>query len=222
MSMHVIYGGTFDPVHHGHLRLALEVSERLGNVPVSLVPCHVPPHRGETGATAAQRLRLLELAIAGEARLRIDDRELRREGASYTADTLRQLRNELGADVPLVMVVGTDAFAGFDRWKEWQQIPGLAHIIVVRRPGTALDPQGEPARLVAERGIESEVGGAGPLSGQASGLILELDPPWLDISATGIRERIGSGRSPRYLMPEAVLAEIQRMGLYGACPVTNF
>ena len=112
MSMHVIYGGTFDPVHHGHLRLALEVSERLGNVPVSLVPCHVPPHRGETGATAAQRLRLLELAIAGEARLRIDDRELRREGASYTADTLRQLRNELGADVPLVMVVSTAGRSG--------------------------------------------------------------------------------------------------------------
>jgi len=184
-------------------------------VPVSLVPCHVPPHRGETGATAEQRLRLLELAIAGEARLRIDDRELRREGASYTADTLRQLRSELGAGVPLVMVVGTDAFAGFDRWKEWRQIPGLAHIIVVRRPGTALDPQGEPARLVEERGIEHETDGATALSGQASGLILELDPPWLDISATGIRERIGGGRSPRYLMPDAVLAEIQRMGLYG-------
>lgn len=222
MSMHVIYGGTFDPVHHGHLRLALEVSERLGNVPVSMVPCHVPPHRGETGATATQRLHLLELAIAGEARLRIDDRELRREGASYTADTLRQLRNELGADVPLAMVVGTDAFAGFDRWKEWQQIPGLAHIIVVRRPGAALDPRGEPARMVAERGIEPEAGGVEALSGRASGLILELDPPWLDISATGIRERIGSGLSPRYLMPEVVLAEIQRMGLYGACPVTNF
>ncbi len=218
MPMHVIYGGTFDPVHHGHLRLALEVSERLGSVPVNLVPCHIPPHRGETGATAAQRLRLLELAIAGEPCLHIDDRELRREGASYTADTLRQLRNELGADAPLVMVVGTDAFAGFDRWREWQQIPGLAHIIVVRRPGTALDREGEPARLLAERGVES----ADALCGQASGCVLELDPPWLDISATGIRERIGDGQSPRYLVPDAVWAEIQRMGLYGACPVKNF
>ncbi|WP_417517774.1 nicotinate-nucleotide adenylyltransferase [Marinobacter sp.] len=220
--MHVIYGGTFDPVHHGHLRLALEVSERLGNVPVSLVPCHIPPHRGQTGATAAQRLRLLELAIAGEPRLCIDDRELRREGASYTADTLRQLRSELGADVPLVMIVGTDAFAGFDRWKEWRQISGLAHIIVVRRPGSELDPAGEPARLLAERGVYSEADGVKALGGKVSGRILELDPPWLDISATGIRERIGSGRSPRYLMPDVVWAEIQRMGLYGACPVKNF
>lgn len=211
MSMHVIYGGTFDPVHHGHLRMALEVSERFGNVPVNLVPCHVPPHRGKTGATAAQRQRLLELAIAGEPRLHIDDRELRREGASYTADTLRQLRNELSAEEPLVMVVGTDAFAGFDRWKEWQQISSLAHIVVVRRPGAALNPEGAPARLLAERGVKS----AEALFGQASGLALELSPPWLDISATGIRERIGEGRSARYLAPDTVLAEILRMGVYG-------
>jgi len=218
MQMHVIYGGTFDPVHHGHLRLALEVGERLGNVPIHLIPCHIPPHRGETGATAAQRLRLLELAIAGEPNLRIDDRELRRKGESYTADTLRQLRNELGADAPLVMVVGTDAFAGFDRWKEWQQIPGLAHIVVVRRPGTALDPESEPARLLAER----EVMSTDALYDRASGRVLELDPPWLDISATGIRERIGSGRTPRYLVPDRVWTEIQRMELYGACPAKDF
>jgi len=218
MAMHVIYGGTFDPVHHGHLRLALEVGERLGSVPVSLVPCHIPPHRGETGATAAQRLQLLEVAIADEPLLRIDDRELRREGASYTADTLQQLRSEVGADVPLVMVVGTDAFAGFDRWKEWQQIICLAHIVVVRRPGSELDPAGEPARLLAARGVDS----AGALETRASGCILEMDPPWLDISATGIRERICSGRSPRYLLPDAVWADIQSMGLYGACPVKKF
>lgn len=210
MTMHVIYGGTFDPVHHGHLRLALEVSERFEGVPLNLVPCHIPPHRGETGATAAQRLRLLEVAIIDEPHLRIDDRELRREGASYTADTLRQLRNELGVSEPLVMIVGTDAFAGFDRWKEWQQISSLAHIVVVRRPGTALDPKGEPASLLAARRVES----AEALHSQAAGLALELDPPWLDISATGIRERIGSGRSARYLAPDKVLAEIQRMGVY--------
>ncbi|RBW49499.1 nicotinate-nucleotide adenylyltransferase [Marinobacter sp. F3R11] len=216
--MHVIYGGTFDPVHHGHLRLALEVGERLGKVPVSLVPCHIPPHRGDTGATAAQRLHLLKVAITDEPLLRIDDRELRREGASYTADTLRQLRKELGSDVPLVMVVGTDAFAGFDSWKEWEQIIHLAHIIVVRRPGSELDPAGQPARLLAER----RVWHPGDLEGSASGCILEMDPPWLDISATGIRERIGTGRSPRYLVPDAVWEEIQCKGLYGACPVKKF
>ncbi|KAA1173159.1 nicotinate-nucleotide adenylyltransferase [Marinobacter salinexigens] len=216
--MHVIYGGTFDPIHHGHLRLALELSDRLGVPRIHLVPCHIPPHRGETGASSAQRLRLLELAIAGESQLAIDSRELDRAGASYTADTLRQLRREVGEDEPLVMVVGTDAFAGFDRWRDWQQIPGLAHIVVVRRPGPPLDPSGKPARLLAERAAED----VSALYGKPGGLILELDPPLLDISATGIRERIGEGRSPRYLIPDPVWDEIRRMGLYGACPDDNF
>ncbi|MBU2954010.1 nicotinate-nucleotide adenylyltransferase [Marinobacter sp. F3R08] len=216
--MHVIYGGTFDPVHHGHLRLALEMTDRLGVERISLVPCHIPPHRGKTGASPGQRLKMLRLAVAGEPRLHIDDRELAREGASYTADTLRQLRAELGPDEPLVMVVGTDAFAGFDRWREWQQIPELAHVVVVRRPGPALDPSGEPARLLAERGV------AGPqsLHDRPCGCVLSLDPPLLDISATGIRERIASGRSPRYLMPDPVWTEIRHQGLYGACPDGNF
>ncbi|AOY90252.1 nicotinic acid mononucleotide adenylyltransferase [Marinobacter salinus] len=216
--MHVIYGGTFDPVHHGHLRLALEISDRLGVDQVSLMPCHIPPHRGDTGASSGQRLRLLELAIADEPQLRIDDRELTRAGASYTADTLRQLRNELGPDEPLVMVVGTDAFAGFDRWREWQQIPDLAHIVVVRRPGPELASDGVPARLLAERSAHDP----DALRAQPCGLILELDPPLLDISATGIRGRIADGRSPRYLVPDSVWLEIRRQGLYGACPAGNF
>ncbi|MBW7472876.1 nicotinate-nucleotide adenylyltransferase [Marinobacter sp. F4218] len=216
--MHVIYGGTFDPIHHGHLRLALEISDRLSVNQVSLVPCHIPPHRGDTGATSEQRWKLLELAVADEPQLRVDDRELRRAGASYTADTLRQLRHELGPDAPLAMVVGTDAFAGFDRWQEWQQIPDLAHIIVVRRPGAGLDPDGEPSRMLAKRAVRD----VRLLHNQPGGLMLELDPPLLDISATGIRERIGDGRSPRYLVPDSVWREIRRLGLYGACPGGNF
>ena len=216
--MHVIYGGTFDPVHHGHLRLALELSDRFGGARINLVPCHIPPHRGDTGATAEQRLALLKLAVAGEPQLQVDDRELVRAGASYTADTLRQLRQEVGADVPLVMVVGTDAFAGFDRWRDWQQIPDLAHIVVVRRPGPGLDPAGEPARLLVRR----QASGLQALHEQPAGLVLELDPPLLDISATGIRERIADGRSPRYLVPDPVWDEIRRQGLYRACPGGNF
>ncbi|MBD3641033.1 MAG: nicotinate-nucleotide adenylyltransferase [Marinobacter sp.] len=216
--MHVIYGGTFDPIHHGHLRLAIELCDRLEVDRVSLVPCHIPPHRGDTGASASQRLRLMELAVQGEPRLHIDDRELRRAGASYTADTLRQLRGELGPDYPLVMVVGTDAFAGFDRWREWERIPELAHIVVVRRPGPALDPGSTPARLLAGRKVED----VGSLRSAPAGCILELDPPLLDISATGIRERIAAGRSPRYLIPDSVWDEIRQQGLYGACPEGNF
>ncbi|GAA0848905.1 hypothetical protein GCM10009113_27500 [Marinobacter szutsaonensis] len=218
MPMHVIYGGTFDPIHHGHLRLAIELCDRLEVDRVSLVPCHIPPHRGDTGATASQRLKLLELAVQGESRLHIDDRELRRAGASYTADTLRQLRRELGADHPLVMVVGTDAFAGFDRWREWESIPELAHIVVVRRPGPGLDPEGTPATLLAKRKVED----VRSLRTSPAGCVLELDPPLLDISATGIRERIAVGRSPRYLIPDSVWEEIRQQGLYGACPEGNF
>lgn len=210
--MHVIYGGTFDPVHHGHLRLAVELRERLGVPEVSLMPCHVPPHRDQPGATSDQRVALLDLAIAGEPGLTLDARELRRDGASYTAETLRQVRAELGPDQPLTMVLGTDSFAGFDRWQEWQRIPELAHIVVVRRPGPGLEPGGVPARLLQERRVDS----VESLYGAPCGHILELDPPLLDISATGIRDRILSGRSPRYLLPDSVWQEIRRQGLYGA------
>ncbi|MCK7552285.1 MULTISPECIES: nicotinate-nucleotide adenylyltransferase [Marinobacter] len=216
--MHVIYGGTFDPIHNGHLRLAIELKERLGVGEISLVPCHMPPHREDPGAGSGLRLRLLAMAVEGEPGLLVDDRELQREGASYTADTLRQLRSQLGDQEPLVMVVGTDAFAGFDRWREWEQIPQLAHVVVVRRPGPLPDPRGAPAKLLRER----RVGGAEALHEAPHGYFLELDPPLLDISATGIRERIGSGRSPRYLLPDPVWREICRLGLYGACPDGNF
>lgn len=209
--MHVIYGGTFDPIHHGHLRLAIEIRERLRVASVSLVPSFVPPHREQPGATPEQRLKLLSLALENEPGLCVDDREIRREGASFTAETLRQLRDTLGPEEPLAMVVGTDAFAGFDRWRDWQEIPGLAHIVVVHRPGAPLNPGSVPAGLLRDRGLAS----VSALHDRPCGGMLELDPPLLDISATGIRERISAGRSPRYLFPESVWAEIQRLGLYG-------
>lgn len=210
--MHVIYGGTFDPVHHGHLRLAVELKERLGVSGIAMVPCHIPPHREAPGTSSAQRLRLLELAVSGEPGLHVDDREVVRGGASFTADTLRQLRATLGEREPLAMVVGTDAFAGFDRWRDWQAIPDIAHIIVIDRPGPGLPSDSVPARLLAERRVAS----VAELHHRPSGGCLWLDLPLLDISATGIRERIRTGRSPRYLLPDVVWEAIRRDGLYGA------
>ncbi|MBS3804994.1 MAG: nicotinate-nucleotide adenylyltransferase [Oleiphilaceae bacterium] len=212
--MHIIFGGTFDPIHHGHLRLAVELRERFGVASVALVPAHIPPHRDQPGTTSAERLRLLELAIEGEPGLVIDDRELSREGASYSADTLRQLRQELGAQAPLAMVVGTDAFAAFDQWYEWQAIPSLAHIIVVNRPGSQLDPSSQAARLLASRAAEAP----SQLLSRPAGLCLALDLPLLAISASGIRERIQAGRSPRYLLPDAVWREIRGKELYVGGP----
>lgn len=215
--MRVIYGGTFDPVHHGHLRTALEVRECLGVPEVALVPCHIPPHRGAPGVSSEQRLALLALAVAGEPGLTVDRRELDRAGASYTADTLRQLRQSMPEDEPLVMVVGTDAFAGFDRWQDWEAIPALAHIILVQRPGASLPEASAAARLLARRRVAS----AADLAGAPAGGILMLTLPQLEISATGVRERLASGRSIRYLVPERVLDAILQDGLYGARPLVD-
>ncbi len=209
--MHVILGGTFDPVHHGHLRLAVELKEQLGVDRVTLVPCHIPPHRAQPGASSADRLRLLLQAVAAEPGLEVDDRELSRDGASFTADTLRQLREELGPRMPIAMVVGTDAFAAFDRWRDWQAIPELAHIIVVQRPGVDLPAASEAMALLAARRARS----VQQLHDRPHGLILALSPPLLDISATGIRERIARGCSPRYLLPDSVWLDICAHGLYG-------
>lgn len=209
--MHVIYGGTFDPIHNGHLRVAIELRERLGVDRIDLVPCHIPPHRGDPGGSSEHRLELLKRAVAGEAGLAVDDRELVRGGSSYTADTLRHLREELGPDEPLVMVLGTDSFAGFDRWQEWSAIPELAHIVLVTRPQAGLAADSVPAQLLAERRVtEVAMLGTAP-----AGFIVEVEPPLLDISATGIRERLAAGRSIRYLVPDAVLARIDELGLYG-------
>lgn len=208
--MHVIYGGTFDPIHNGHLRVAVELREALAVQQVHLLPSHIPPHRDLPGGSGRRRLELLKLAVAGEPGLAVDDREVSRDGASYTVDTLRELRQELGAEEPLAMVVGADAFAGFDRWHEWTAIPELAHIILVSRPGARLSPDSPPARLLDERRADH----IAALKAAPGGRILEVEPPLLDISATGIRDRLASGRSVRYLVPEAVLSRIAELGMY--------
>lgn len=212
--MHLIYGGTFDPVHNGHLRVAIELRERLGVDCIHLMPCHIPPHRGDPGGTSQDRLDLLNLSVTDEPGLRVDGRELTRGGPSYTADTLRQLRQELGPDRPAAVVLGTDAFSGFDRWEEWEQIPELAHIILVRRPQAELSPGSVPESLLAERRVES----VRELKARPGGGIYEIEPPMLEISATGVRERLEQGRSIRFLVPDAVVKEIQRRGLYAGEP----
>lgn len=209
--MHIIYGGTFDPIHNGHLRVAIELKEMLGVDQVNLVPSHIPPHREIPGGTGQDRLELLRLAVAGEPGLGVDAREVNRSGASYTADTLGQLRDEIGPLEPLAMVVGTDAFAAFHRWREWEKIPELAHIILVTRPQSAITPGSEPEKLLSRRRVTS----AAELNSRPAGGILEVEPPLLDISASGIRKRLSEGRSVQFLVPDAVLEEIRRRGLYG-------
>ncbi len=207
-----IYGGTFDPVHYGHLRTALEVQEALGLAELRLVPCQIPPHRGEPGARPEQRLALLQAALGDNPPgLRIDARELERPGPSYMVDTLASLRGEQGAERPLVLIVGLDAFLGLHRWHRWESLFELTHVAVMRRPG--FEPEWPP-ELARER-EQRLTPRAADLRSRPSGLIHCVTVTQLDISASRIRALIASGRSARYLTPDGVLEGINQMGLYG-------
>lgn len=204
-----LLGGTFDPIHIGHLRSALELRERLGFDRVHLVPSRVPPHRAQPGASAEQRLHMLELALAGETELQADARELRRAGPSYTFDTLSELRAELGADCSLSLVMGVDAFAALDTWHRWRELPQLAHIVVMARPDCALPTAGAVGELLQALRAEPAA-----LQNTPCGAIVPVALTPLPISATEIRALVRAGRSPRYLLPDAVWTHIREQGLY--------
>jgi nicotinate-nucleotide adenylyltransferase len=202
-------GGTFDPIHIGHLRSALELRERLGFEQIRLIPCHQPPHRNAPAASAAQRLRMLELALTGEAQLCTDARELNRAGPSYTFDTLCELRTELGANCSLSLIMGFDAFAELESWHRWRELLQLAHIVVIARPACVLPSTGELADLLRTRRAEPVV-----LQQTSCGAIVVIELTPLPISATAIRALIRAGRSPRYLLPDAVWLFIREQALY--------
>jgi nicotinate-nucleotide adenylyltransferase len=205
-----ILGGTFDPIHFGHLRPALDIQQALGLAEVRLLPCRLPPHRDPPHATAEQRLAMVRLAIAGEASLSIDERELRRDGPSYMVDTLLSLRAEVGDQRPLALLIGMDALHGLDRWHRWREVADLCHLVVATRPGWETPHTGEVAELVRARRVED----AAALRSRPAGTLLFCPVTLLDISASRIRALVASGRSPRYLSPGAVLEYIQMTGLY--------
>jgi nicotinate-nucleotide adenylyltransferase len=205
-----VFGGTFDPVHYGHLRSALELVERLELQQLRLMPCAVPPHRDVPTCSADHRAAMVELAVAGEPRLVCDSRELQRRGNSYTIDSLAELRRELGAQRSLCMVMGCDAVLELAGWHRWQELLNWAHVVVIARPGWQLPAQGVVADWLQEHRLESP----GQLCGQPCGgiLIEELRP--LAISSTEIRNLLAAGHSARFLLPQAVLDYIQSHSLY--------
>jgi nicotinate-nucleotide adenylyltransferase len=152
---------------------------------------------------------MLETAVGGEPALRVDDRELRRQGPSYTVDTLTDLRRELG-DVPLCLLMGLDAFAALDTWHEWTRLIDLAHIVVARRPDAALPASGPVRELLEQR----QTATLADLRQSSAGRIWLQSIPLLDISASGIRALVNAGRSPRYLLPEGVIDIINQHQLY--------
>ena len=208
-----ILGGTFDPIHYGHLRLAEELSERLELGQVRFIPARVPPHRAAPSVTAEHRLEMVRLALASNPRFVLDDRECRREGPSYSVDTLRALRAEVGTAQSICLLMGVDAYLGLASWSRWQQLYTLAHLVVAQRPGFALDPDALPDALGRET-TSRLCHDVGALRGRAVGCVLAVDIPPLAISATAIRGALASGRSVRYLLPEEVLDYIDRHRLY--------
>jgi nicotinate-nucleotide adenylyltransferase len=204
-----VLGGTFDPVHIAHLRCALEVQQSLRLSEVRLIPSRQPPHRDPPFATPDQRLAMLRLAAGDQAGFVIDERELRRDGPSYTIDTLRSLREEAGAR-PICLLLGNDAFAALHTWHRWEGLMDLAHLVVMHRPGRERAFTREIQRLLDERLVAD----VARLRRDAAGSILMLPVTQLEISATRIRETIARGESARYLVPDRVLDFIQREGLY--------
>ncbi len=208
-----VLGGTFDPIHFGHLRPALEISEALALAQLRFVPNRIPPHRNAAHASAAARGAMVGLALAGEPGFALDERELQREGASYSVDTLAALRTEIGAATPLCFIMGVDAFLGFDRWHRWQRITELAHLVVSHRPGWALDA-GRLSPALAALIDERRATAGAALHAAPAGRVLLQEVTQLDISATHIRALVAAGRSARYLVPERVYDYILEQRLY--------
>ena len=206
-------GGTFDPVHYGHLRLALDAADELRLPEVRWIPSGTPGHRAAAPrAPAADRLAMLRLAIAHEARFSIDASELESDEPTYTVPMLERLRRELGERRPLVMILGMDSFLTLHTWRSWERLFDLAHFAVAERPGYELDVDKLPAPLAnvyAERLAEAARIGERP-----HGYIVHFASARLAISSTDIRARIARGGSVRYLLPETVLRYIESKGLY--------
>jgi len=201
-----LFGGTFDPIHFGHLRSALDVMETLSLEELRFIPAHVPPHRDMPLITSEQRSRMVAAAIAGQPGFVLDTCELERSGPSYTVDTLHEFRQRYGMDVSLVLLLGTDAFVGLPCWHRWKELMELTHIAVMSRPGS----EAEGMDVLREHHVKH----ADTLHQSPAGSILRVPVTQLDISATDIRTRLRRGQSVRYLMPQTLIETISSLELY--------
>ncbi len=192
-----IFGGTFDPIHLGHLCVAWEASELL-DADVLIMPSGVPPHRPPPIASADQRAAMLQVALRDQSRLTLDTRELTRSGPSYTVDTMAELRAAQG-DRPLVLLLGADAFAGLPGWHGWRRLFELVHIGVLSRPGEQTVLTDELKQAIAGRWVDDPSALRAP-----AGQLVALSVTPLEISATRIRELIAAGREPRYPLPSGL------------------
>jgi len=209
--LQAFFGGTFDPVHYGHLRPAEVLATRVGLQKITLMPNNVPPHRPQPEASAAQRIAMLKLAIADNPLFDIDLREMQRDTPSYTFDTLAALRTERGVKQPLAFIIGQDSLLTLSTWHRWRELLGLCHLLVCKRPGYDHKLESVDMRHWLE---QHQVDTAAMLHREAAGRIFMADTPLTAISASEIRHRRHHGESCEDLLPAAVLAFIDDEGLY--------
>jgi len=209
--MHTIglLGGTFNPVHFGHLRIALECKENLALDELRMVPCANPPHREMPEVSAEQRLAMLKLAMQDCADMVVDDRELKRPGESYTIDTLRSIRKEF-PESSLNLIIGSDAFQALSTWHEWQQLLEYAHLIIAKRPDNIDDKASDVGEQLRSCFVENYQ----KLHEQTAGLIYVMHVSQLEISSTEIRSLFQNQKSAQFLLPEAVIHYIKQNFLY--------
>lgn len=205
-----ILGGTFNPIHYGHLRIAQETAEAFALSQVKFLPAAKPPLKTEPKVTAKQRAEMVQLALATNPLFSLDTRELERDGVSYTIDTLASLRTEHPKDA-LCLIIGTDAFAHFDQWHRWQQILDFCHLIVVSRPSNRDLQLTEPLSKLLQQHQSHDIK---QLSQQTHGLIAIQTVTALDISSSQIRSLVRAHQNPAYLCPESVIQYIQDHLLY--------
>ncbi len=210
-----IFGGTFDPIHYGHLRVAEEVIEAVGLHKMYFIPAGVPRLRYAPIASPQHRAEIVRIAIQGNSRFILDEREIYRDGVSYSVDSLRELKQELGKKVILCFVIGADAFIKLDEWNSWRELFNLCHFIIAARPGHVFTSNHDvlPKEL-KEKCSQRWVSSVDSLRSATSGLIFVAPTTMLDISATIIRARIAAGKSVRYLIPDAALSHIAASQLY--------
>jgi nicotinate-nucleotide adenylyltransferase len=196
-----ILGGTFDPIHCGHIASAKAVRKSLGVPRLKLVPSFIPPHRAVPGSTAEQRLAMLKMAIEDDDGLEVDDRELARQGISYTVDTLDSFRSELGQTVPLYFVLGFDSYCTLPEWMRWQEITRKCHLVVLARPGYEDEIPAQIVRWSKDKIVEEPK----HLRNRACGGILAVNLVQVDVSATVLRKNFREGLRPTGKMPEKVI-----------------
>lgn len=205
-----LFGGTFNPVHIGHLRTALEIREQLALDEMRLMPSGQPPHRTEPQVSARHRAAMVALAIRGEAGLLLDERELQRAGPSWTVETLQEVRQELGADVSLSFCVGMDSLVNLSSWHRWQELTDWAHLIVAARPGWQMPREGAVAEWLSTRRSDARR----DVRQKPHGVVFVAELTLLPVAATDLRERLQSGCSVRYLTPDSVVDYIEKHRLY--------